>query len=207
MMARCGFPRLSVARLAPLLAVALAAGVGACGDGDGPPPVAVAQTGELQMGTPERPLLTPDGWGEMRIGMSLDELTRVAGPDANPHLVGGPEPEFCDEFRPERAPAGMIVMIERGELTRISLGAGSEVRTEGGIGVGASAGSVREAYGDLAVASPHKYIYAPAEYLKVIGQASGGQEPRGIVYEVGNDGRVSRIHAGGPSIEYVEGCL
>ena len=30
---------------------------------------------------------------------------------------------------------------------------------------------------------------------------------RGIVYEVGLEGDVSQIHAGGPSIQYVEGCL
>ena len=27
------------------------------------------------------------------------------------------------------------------------------------------------------------------------------------VYEIGEDGRVVHIHAGGPSITYVEGCL
>jgi hypothetical protein len=32
------------------------------------------------------------------------------------------------------------------------------------------------------------------------------QAARGISYEVGSDGRVQAIHAGGPSIQYVEGC-
>ena len=29
---------------------------------------------------------------------------------------------------------------------------------------------------------------------------------RGIVYEIGSDGNVATIHAGGPAIRYVEGC-
>jgi hypothetical protein len=193
--------------LTPLVALVLVAGPAGCGNADGPPAAAVAHSTDLRVAGADRPPLTPDGLGDIRIGMTLEEVTRVAGPDANPHLVGGPEPEVCDEFRPERAPTGTIVMIEHGVLTRISLGAGSEVLTERGIGVGAPAEAVREAYGELAVASPHKYISAPAEYLKVVSGERGGSEPRGIVYEVGSDGRVSRIHAGGPSIDYVEGCL
>jgi hypothetical protein len=29
---------------------------------------------------------------------------------------------------------------------------------------------------------------------------------RGIVYEIDGTGKVGAIHAGGPSIQYVEGC-
>lgn len=150
--------------------------------------------------------LTPHGWGPLSIGMTLEEVTRAAGEDANPEAVGGPEPEVCDEFRPERAPRGMIVMIERGRLTRISLGSGSEVRDFRGLAVGDSASVVRRAHGEELVASPHKYQEAPAEYLTVWGD-SVSAEPRGMVYEVGRHGTVQRIHAGGPSIQYVEGCL
>lgn len=35
--------------------------------------------------------------------------------------MGGPDPEACDQFRPERAPEGMLLMVEDGRLTRISL--------------------------------------------------------------------------------------
>ena len=43
---------------------------------------------------------------------------------------------------------------------------------------------------------------APAEHLTA--WASPGQ--RGVRYVVGQDGRVEEIHAGGPAIQYVEGC-
>ena len=151
--------------------------------------------------------LTAEGWGPLRIGMTRDEVVAASGEDANPQAVGGPDPEACDEFRPARAPEGMLVMVERGRLTRISLSAGSDVRTERGFGPGDPASAIRAAYGDAAVISPHKYQPHPAEYITVWATAPPGPDARGIVYEIGPDGRVAHVHAGGPSIQYVEGCL
>ena len=158
-------------------------------------------------GAASEAVLTAEGWGPLRIGMTLEEVTAAAGEDANPEAVGGPEPEVCDEFRPARAPDGMIVMVEDGRLTRISLGARSTVRTDRGFGVGDEAEAVAAAYGATAERSPHKYVEAPAEYVTVWSRGAGTPDARGIVYEIGGDGRVWRIHAGGPSIRYVEGCL
>jgi hypothetical protein len=53
--------------------------------------------------------------------MTLAEVTAAAGPDSDPDSVGGAEPESCDQFRPANAPEGVLVMIEQGKLTRISL--------------------------------------------------------------------------------------
>lgn len=151
--------------------------------------------------------LTATGWGPLRIGMTRDEVVAAAGEDANPQAVGGPVPEACDEFRPMRAPAGLLVMVEQGRLTRISLGAGSTVKTGEGFGVGDPASAIEAAYGARAVTSPHKYVPAPAEYITVWMNAPSGPDARGIVYEIGPDGRVDHVHAGSPSIRYVEGCL
>lgn len=152
--------------------------------------------------------LTAEGWGPIRIGMTRAEVVAAAGEDANPAAVGGPEPEACDQFRPEEAPEGMLVMIEQDRLTRISLSAGTSITTDRGFGVGDPAGPIKEAYGDAATVSPHKYVAAPAEYITVWNKPpSQGTDARGLVYEIGADGRVAHIHAGGPSIQYVEGCL
>jgi hypothetical protein len=153
------------------------------------------------------PRLTSEGWGSLRIGMTRAEVVAAAGDDANPQAVGGPDPERCDEFRPARAPRGLLVMLERGRLTRVSLGAGAPVASEGGIRVGDPVATVLAAHGGAAMRSPHKYVEAPGEYVTVRAANAPGGETRGVRYEVGADGRVSRIHAGGPSIEYVEGCL
>lgn len=159
-----------------------------------------------------REVLRAEGWGPLRIGMSLEEITDALGPDANPAAVGGPDPESCDQFRPERAPEGLLVMVESGRLTRLSVGGDASLKTDRGFGLGDPASEIKAAYGDDASVTPHKYQDAPAEYITVWDGGPRGdayvqdEDARGIVYEIGSDGNVLAIHAGGPSIQYVEGC-
>ena len=155
--------------------------------------------------------LTAEGWGPLRVGMTLAEITAALGPDANPDAAGGADPASCDEFRPARAPEGMLLMVEDGRLSRISLIRASRVKTDRGLGLGAAPAEVRAVYGSALQATPHKYVDAPAQYLtfwSVGGSATGSvpRSSRGIRYEVDATGKVTTIHAGGPSIAYVEGC-
>ena len=152
-------------------------------------------------------IIGPDGWGPLRIGMTRAEVVAAAGEDANPDAVGGPNPEECDEFRPEQAPRGLLVMLEDGVLTRISLSEGTGIRTESGIQVGDSAAAVMAAHGAEAMTTPHKYQDPPARYITIWRTAPPAPDARGIVYEIGQDDRVIHVHAGGSSIQYVEGCL
>jgi hypothetical protein len=101
----------------------------------------------------------------------------------------------------------MLVMIEQGRLTRITLIRGSDVETAEGFGVGDSASVIKAAYGARAQVTPHKYLPAPAEYITIWRMPPPSPEARGIVYETGSDALVTHVHAGGPSIQYVEGCL
>ena len=158
------------------------------------------------------PTLTAEGYGSVRIGTTRAQVVEALGEDSQPDAVGGPEPERCDQFRPARAPEGMLVMIEDGRLSRISLIRGSTLKTERGLGVGDAAAAVKATHKAEAVVSPHKYESAPAEYVIVWQGGPRGaayvSDPaaRGVVYEIGGDGRVTAVHAGGPSIQYVEGC-
>lgn len=152
-------------------------------------------------------VLTPQGWGPIRIGMTRAEVVAAAGDDANPNALGGPEPDQCDQFRPLHAPAGMLVMLEQGRVTRISIARDSRVRTDKGFGIGDSAGAIKAAYGTQVTVGPHKYVAAPAEYITIWSIAPDAPDARGIVYEIGNDGRVQHVRAGSRSIQYVEGCL
>ena len=159
-----------------------------------------------------QPLL-PTGWGPLRIGMSKAAVTQALGPDSNPNDVNGPEPESCEIYRPENAPQGMMVMFVDGRLARITLADGSDVKTTTGIGVGSPVSAILKAYGTRAQASPHQYESAPAEYRTVWSTGGNGgqsyvQNPaaRGIRFEINGEGRVQFIHAGGPAIQYVEGC-
>lgn len=191
-----------------LAALALAACVIACNAEPPPqnPPTPVDQTIDSNA-------LTATGWGPLRIGMRMSEITAALGPDANPSAVGGPDPESCNQFRPERAPEGMLLMVENGVLTRISLIRENTLRTDRGFGLGDTAAAVKAAYGADAVASPHKYIGLPAEYIAAWTNLRPAPDEyvqdanaRGIVYETDAEGIVRSIHAGGPSIQYVEGC-
>ncbi|HEX6590353.1 MAG TPA: hypothetical protein VF039_15205 [Longimicrobiales bacterium] len=168
----------------------------------------IADTGGVLAETaPEDALLSPDGWGPLRIGMSREEIVAALGDDANPGAVGGPDPEACDQFAPTGAPAGMLLMVENDTLTRITLMRGSHVRTERGFALGDSAAIVMDGYGRLAVRTPHMYREEDGAYITVWTSPPGGAAPaRGIVYEVYDD-TVAYIHAGGESIRYVEGCL
>lgn len=158
-------------------------------------------------------VLTSEGLGPLRIGMTLAEIAAAAGADSDPAAIGGPDPEACDQFRPARAPEDVLVMVEQGRLTRVSLVRDSALKTDRGIGTRAAAAEVRRAYGDALVETPHKYVETPAAYLTHWTKGGDRTKPyvedpaaRGIVYEVGRDGQVQAIHAGGPAIQYVEGC-
>ena len=173
-----------------------------------PPPAATDPTAAATTGV----TLTGEGWESLRIGMTRAEIVEALGEDANPDAVGGPDPESCDQFRPERAPESMLLMVENDRLTRISLTDPSEIMTDKGLRVGDTAERVKAAYGDQARVTPHKYQDAPAEYVTVWSRGGGeghveDGNARGIVYEIGSDGTVMAIHAGGPSIQYIEGCL
>jgi hypothetical protein len=211
-------------RIATLAAAAAAAvllaGCGGAAQDNGSAPAAngSAQAPAAAPGTPASApvaaaVLTAEGFGPLRIGMSRAELVEALGEDRNPEAVGGPDPERCDEFRPARAPEGMLVMIEEGRLSRISLVAGAKVATDRGLTVGAAAAAVRDAYGNALKSGPHKYEGRPAAYFTVwatkgpkADQYEAAPTARGILYEVGTTGLVKAIHAGGPSIQYVEGC-
>lgn len=153
------------------------------------------------------PPLTAHGWGSLRIGMSREEVVAAVGGDANPEAVGGPEPEVCDEWRPARAPKGLMVMVQHDTLTRITLLNDSEVGTRAGVHVGDPASAVRSAYGAEAEETPHKYLDSPGAYITVWTSDPDSPDPRGLVYVIGREETVTHVHAGDRSITYVEGCL
>ena len=160
---------------------------------------------------PAADTLTSQGWGPLRVGMTIAEVTAAAGADANPDAVGGADPATCDEFHPARAPEGLRVLMEDGRLARITVARNAAVKTDRGFGVGSLATDIKAAYGGGVVAQPHKYVGPPAEDL--FAWATGGStayvtDPaaRGVRYEIDGDGKVSMIHVGGPAIQLVEGC-
>ena len=151
--------------------------------------------------------LTAQGYGPLRVGMTVAEIEAAMGPDADPEAVGGPEPERCDMFRPARAPDGMLVMVIDGVLDSVWVSRNAAVETDRALNVGDTAAEVKRVYGAAAEVVPHKYAEAPSEYITVWSTTDHQSvAARGLKYEIGADGRVQSIAGGGPSIQYVEGC-
>lgn len=200
----------------PLLLTSAVLTLAACGAPDSEPAPAAPPAAPAEPAAPATTpattnVLTAEGWGPLRVGMTRAEVEAALGPDANPGAVGGPDPASCDTFHPARAPEGLTVMVENGVLTSIWLAREATLKTDRGFGVGDQAAAIKAAYGADATASPHKYSEAPAEYITAWSSGGGTgyvQNPaaRGINYHIGGDGRVQQVAAGGPSIQYVEGC-
>lgn len=174
---------------------------------DGTEPVQVADTAERADPEPGPRLLTQDGWGPLRIGMTRAEVVAAAGPDSDPDAVGGPDPGTCDEFRPRNAPEGVLVMIQEGVLTRISVSRNSDISTPAGFRVGDSGAAIVAEYGARARIEPHQYWAPPAKYITAWRQDPSQPELRGIRYEVDSEDQVVHLRGGGRSIESIEGCL
>jgi hypothetical protein len=151
--------------------------------------------------TPAAAPLTPKGLGPLAIGMTDAQARAAVGP-ANIEADTGTEiSETCTEIKLQGEYDGVYLMIEEGKLSRISATEDSPVRTDKGVGLGARPADVMAAYPN-AMSEPHKYEDAPAAYLTA--WTVPGQE--GTVFEVNSQGVVGSINAGGPSIQYVEGC-
>ncbi|HEX8579056.1 MAG TPA: SH3 domain-containing protein [Allosphingosinicella sp.] len=158
-------------------------------------------------------ILTPDGWGGIRAGMTIEAAEAASGMG----LVrpGHYDEAFADE--PGRAqscnihglvgaPANISVFVQDGIITSIGAdlseegGAGSRLETDRGVGLGDSEDDVRRAYSKL---EEKPDIYSEPPDKKLFFRGAGGN---GIKFSIVN-GRVTEIVVGGDSIEYVEGCL
>lgn len=188
----------------------------ACGQPASEPAAAPETPAATEPAAPTTPVadnvLTAEGLGAVRIGMTKAEVTQAWG-DIAPNTVGGAEPAVCEEYHPVNAPAGVNVLIENGRLARITLIRDATFKTDRGFGVGDTAAAIKTAYGTALIAQPHKYSPAPAEDLFAwsVGAPQGEayvQDPaaRGVRYEINGEGRVGMVHAGGPAIQLVEGC-
>ena len=162
-------------------------------------------------GVADAGVLTPQGFGPLKVGMTQAQVDAAFGPPSANAVAA--EPAECRQYHPPRAPEGLMVMIENGVLTRLTVTKGSTVKTQDGVGVGADGEQLKTRYGAAASVTPHKYQEAPAVYVTtwpgadhLLNTYVSDPAARGLVFEVGQDGKVAAIHAGGPSIQYVEGC-
>jgi hypothetical protein len=148
------------------------------------------------------PPLTPEGWGELRIGMPEPEAVRKFRLTV-PSDDDGVSSFACRELASPEGGPSFVAMAENGRITRIGVFRDGAMRTDRGFGVGSHETEIRKAYGRNLHVETHKYDEEPAHYLT----AWTGPGKRGVRYETNQKGVVRALHVGGPSIQYIEGCL
>ncbi len=149
------------------------------------------------------PPLTVEGYGDMRIGMTLAEARQVSGLPLNNEALDEETPGACVENQYATADGDQLwLMFEGDKLVRVT--ASSEAlhtRTAQNVGVGSTDAEVRAAYQNVIEQGAH-YNPPPAHNL-IIWTAP---QQSGLLFEVSEAGVVTAVHAGGPQIQYMEGC-
>ena len=143
-------------------------------------------------------VVTPSGIGGIRVGLTVDELRRVAGDFPTP-----PAGAECTYVRPADVPRGVSVMLANGRVVRIDVDSAG-VRSDAGVAVGDSGVTVNQAYAGRIMVTPHKYV-AGGRYLTVRAVSPADSTLR-IVFE-SEAGRITRFRSGrAPEVELVERC-
>jgi hypothetical protein len=149
------------------------------------------------------PPLTVEGYGDMRIGMTIAEARQVSGQPLDNEALEPEVPGACSDQEYRTANGDQLwLMFEGDRLTRVS--ASSEApyaRTARNVGVGSTDAEVRAAYQNVVEQGAH-YDDPPAHNLI----AWTVPEQTGLLFEVNDQGVVTAIHAGTASILYMEGC-
>ena len=145
------------------------------------------------------PPITADGWGELKVGMQAREAIRRFGLNEAASIPGE---DSCRQFASTAQPE-LIVMTVDGRVARLSLYRPSPLRTDRGFTIGDREAAIRKAYGPGLKVEAHAYDDKPAHYLTFWTKPG----KRGVRYETDMKGKVNAIHAGGPEIQFIEGCL
>jgi hypothetical protein len=170
----------------------------ACRGGD-PPADTSAVAADMAPTSAARsaPTLTAEGFGSVRIGMSLDSARQAVGEPGVIHDTLAPE---CDYVRLTGLPEGVTLMIIDGRIVRIDMQAPGLATAEGAR-IGDSEPRIDSLYAPAVRREPHKYV--DGSYLIV---PSAKDTTRQLVFET--DGRVVTAFRAGmlPMVRWVEGC-
>lgn len=164
-------------------------------------------TSQQPQPSPRTVLLTPQGLGGVPVGATLAEFAKALGRSPTP-MSPTDRSVFADHScvirQLDRLPGvGLMVIGDdpEGQVRRISVEAGSDLRTDAGIGLGSSLAAVRAAYG--------QGLDEPFDHFPVGGDAVLVRA--GDLYQVfiGDDrDRVVELRLGyKPEALYSEGCV
>lgn len=106
-----------------------------------------------------------DGIGPVKVGMSLEEASRVSGLRFAVDPDSGPDPARCGFATPEGAPPGLRFMVaDRTTIVRIDV-TGPSIATDTGLRVASTEAEVTAAYPDRIAVRPHPFRVPDGRYL------------------------------------------
>jgi hypothetical protein len=171
------------------------------------PPAPHAQTAVRPVQAKQAQILTSQGLGPVRVGMTVRQAGLALGTKLKVDTDG--DSDACRyAWRADGLDENVAYMVEGGRITRIDVFHPDKtthpelsVLTTAGIGLGSSEESVRRAYGNGVKVKPSFYADSGLEF-----RVKDFHKQRGLFFAV-YEGKVEHIRAGRiPSIDYVEGC-
>ena len=141
-----------------------------------------------------------DGYGDMRFGMSAEEVKKAWVGELNGAPGAG---EVCYFLSPTwvKTPAEFALMIENDKLVRYGTES-SKFGAPGGGKVGMTTDEIRRLYSGRVEEQAHKYEEG-GKYLRVKDTAGSGV----VLFETNAAGKVDEWRVGlPPQVDYVEGC-
>ncbi len=139
------------------------------------------------------------GIGPITAGMTVAQAGVAAG---NP-LVVPANAEECYFARIKNAPADLMMMVEKGKISRVDVTRALTIATTTGAKIGDTEDRIKSLYPNQVAVQPHKYT--DGRYLVVTPVAAADKNYR-IIFETDGQ-KVLRYRSGlMPAVEYVEGC-
>jgi hypothetical protein len=154
-------------------------------------------------GAPSDRVLTSQGFGHVRTGMSLKQAEQALGSGLRLDTSQDPSGHCVYAYRADGSDPGVGYMLIGGKIERVDveLKDALPVRTSNGLGQGASVEAVKQAYGSKAKQDPTDY----AEPGDLVVKDPGGK--RGVRFSF-QDGKLAWLIAGNyPALSFSEGCL
>ena len=142
-------------------------------------------------------LVTANGVGPLRAGMTVAEANKVVGGFSAP---SGADPA-CSYANLKNAPDGLAVMLQNNKIARIEVRSGT-LPTAEGARIGDAESRINSLYSGRVTTSAHKYVTG-GHYLTI---TPATDTTHRIVFET--DGKVVTNYRAGvlPAVEYVERC-
>ena len=166
---------------------------------------ATSASGQAQL--TEQSKLALDGIGPIRVGMTVDEASRVAGV----RLVnrgGGRDEYLCSYFDLQAGPKGISFMVTKGRIARVDNFSNKRITTIKGAKIGDTEEQIISLYPGQIQVTRHPYSSRPpynGKYLTFVPRDAADKNYR-IIFETSKN-RVERFRSGQiPEVEAIEGC-